>query len=469
MTAHFPLTAGVVAEACQGRLLAGRPTEPLGAFSTDTRTLRPGDAFIALVGPHFDGHQFVGEAASRGAAAVLVSTVDALADHRAGNAAVILVPDTLGALQSLARHVRRVSGARVVAVTGSAGKTTTKEATAALLSLRYRTMRNRGNLNNHIGLPLSLLELQDGHEMAVVELGMNHAGEIARLVAIAEPDVRVWTNVGNAHLEHFESVDAIADAKAEVLNDADAETVFVANADDPRVTARIAGFPGRVVTFGVEQSADVRAVSVHSRGVEGQDAVVRTLAGELGLSLRLPGAGHLANVLAAIAVALHFNVPPSAIVERVSTLAPAHHRGELVRLARGIRLLDDCYNSSPSALAQALQVVAATQVSGKKVAVLGEMLELGTWSEALHRECGRAVEAAGITRLVTVGATAAAVLAREAVAAGLDPRAVVHVADSDQAIGALASVVGEGDLVLVKGSRGIGLDRVVDRLKVELA
>jgi len=467
VTPAFPLTAGVVADACEGRLIAGDPAGTLRAFSTDTRSLQRGDAFIALIGPRFDGHRFLQDAVSKGASALIVSAGDSLHQADAHGAAVILVRDTLGALQSLARYVRRVSGARVVAVTGSAGKTTTKEATALLLSARYRTMRNRGNLNNHIGLPLSLLDLQNGHEVAVVELGMNHAGEIAQLVSIAEPDVRVWTNVGNAHLEHFDSMDAIADAKAEILLGSGTGTVFVANADDPRVSARVAGFPGRVVTFGIDHDADVRATSIVSRGVEGQEATVRTPSGDVAVHLRLPGRGHLANVLAAIAVALHFEVALPSIVERVATLAPSSHRGELVALAGGVRVFDDCYNSSPGALMQSLDVMATSSAAGRKMAVLGEMLELGAQSADLHRQCGFSAARAGISKLVTVGGAPARALADAALEAGLSRDTIAHVADSTAAIAAVDALLGDGDLVLVKGSRGIGLDRVVAHLVAE--
>src|SRR5262249_47883413 len=202
-------------------------------------------------------------------------------------AAVIEVDDTTVALQSLARTIRRASAAKVVAITGSAGKTTTKDVTSELLATRYRVIRNRGNLNNHIGLPLSLIELTQRPEIAVVELGMNHAGEISTLVGVAEPDVRVWTNVGEAHLGFFASVDAIADAKAEIFEGASASTVLVANADDDRIVARLGGFRGRTVTFGIDHSADVRATNVEDRGIDGTLARVTTPRGAIGLETPL--------------------------------------------------------------------------------------------------------------------------------------------------------------------------------------
>jgi UDP-N-acetylmuramoyl-tripeptide--D-alanyl-D-alanine ligase len=469
MTALVPLTAAAVALACGGRLAAGNPATLFSTFSSDSRTLRAGDAFIALQGPTYDGHAFVSDAVARGARGVIASAPAAVAGVRAADVAIILVDDTLGALHALARHVRRASAARVVAITGSAGKTTTKEIAATLLATRYRTLRNRGNLNNHIGLPLSLLELQAGADVAVVELGMNHAGEIATLVAIAEPDIRVWTNVGTAHLAHFGTMDAIAAAKAEILEAATPASVLIANADDPRVMQHVARFAGRTVTFGVESPADVGALAVQDRGIDGQRARVQTPAGEVEIEFALPGRGHLANLLAAVAVAVEFSVPLDAIARAAAGMRAATHRGEVLHLARGVRVFDDCYNASPSALLGTLQIVAATGARGRKLAVLGEMLELGPQAETLHHECGRAAATSGIQRLIVVGGPPARALGEGAREAGLSRDAVTHVESSVEAAELIAREVHEGDLVLVKGSRGVHLERVVERLQAELA
>src|SRR5690349_3148059 len=245
-----PLGAGWVASAMNGALVSGDVSRTLSGVSIDTRTLSPGDLFVAVRGERFDGAQFAAAAIDAGAAGVVVPRGwRAAAGANVRGAAVIEVDDTTSALQMLARAIRRDSGAKVVAITGSAGKTTTKEATSELLSTRYRVIRNRGNFNNHIGLPLSLVELRRRPEIAVVELGMNHAGEISTLVRIAEPEVRVWTNVGDAHVGFFASVDAIADAKAEIFEGARPSDLLVANADDGRIAARMPAFGGRVSTF----------------------------------------------------------------------------------------------------------------------------------------------------------------------------------------------------------------------------
>jgi UDP-N-acetylmuramoyl-tripeptide--D-alanyl-D-alanine ligase len=463
----FTLAPGEVAAAMRARPIGAPAARAITSVSIDSRTLRPGDLFFAIRGPRFDGHAFVGDAVSRGASAVVVSDPAAVAALE--GVAGLLVGDTVEALQALASHVRRRSGARVVAITGSAGKTTTKEATAALLDGPHVVLRNRGNLNNHIGLPLSLVDLTAGAGVAVVELGMSHAGEIRQLVRIARPEIRVWTNVGTAHLEYFATQDAIAEAKAEILDDAGPDTVFVANADDPRVIARAATFPGRVVSFGLNEGAGVRAVDIEDRGFDGIGATVRTPSGAFPVSTSLAGRSHLLNVLAAIAVAVQFHVPFEDIAAKVASLRPAPQRGEVLRLRGDVTIIDDSYNSSPAALQQLIDVSARHASSRRVVAFLGEMLELGPASETLHRECGVAVAAAGIDRLVAVGADPARALAAAAIGAGLPASAVSSVSSSEAAAALVADVVGAGDLVLVKGSRGLRMERVVERLAAEFA
>src|SRR4029077_6784505 len=273
------LTADWVAAQMGGAVTAGDAAREFGDVSIDTRTLKAGDLYVGIRGERFDGAAFAAAAIDAGAAGVVVPRGGpAPVEH---GAVVIEVDDTTAALQALAHGIRRASGTKVVAITGSAGKTTTKEATSEFLEARYRVVRNRGNFNNHIGLPLSLIELRQRPEMAVVELGMNHAGEISTLVRVAEPDVRVWTNVGEAHLGFFASLDAIADAKAEIMEGAAASTLLVANADDERIVARTGAFRGRVVTFGIERDADVRASGVVDRGIDGTSAHVSTPKGDI--------------------------------------------------------------------------------------------------------------------------------------------------------------------------------------------
>ena len=465
------LTAGSIAGVVGGTLLTGDAARVVDAVSIDTRTLAQGALFFAIRGPRFDGHAFVGAAIEAGASGVVVSGPIEMPRAPAGGPepVVIRVGDTVAALQALGSYVRRLSGARVVAVTGSAGKTTTKEAAADFLAGRYEVFRSQGNLNNHLGVPLSLVELRRRPDVAVVELGMNHAGELSRLVAIAEPDVRVWTNVAEVHSEFFPSIDAIADAKAEILEGARDDTVLVANADDPLVMARAKRFRGTTLTFGIDSAADVRAVQVRDEGLDGSSATVQTPAGRTLLRTPLLGRGNLANVLAATTVALHLGVPLDVVALRAAQLKPAANRGEVLRLAGGITLVDDSYNSNPRALERVLEVVGHETRSARRIGVLGEMLELGERSVELHEASGRAAARAGLQFLITIGGSPAAALARAAVEAGMPASSVRHVAASADAVPLALELARPGDLVLVKGSHGVRMDLVVERLKAEFA
>jgi UDP-N-acetylmuramoyl-tripeptide--D-alanyl-D-alanine ligase len=456
------LTPEWVARAVGGRLTGAEAGTEIREVVIDSRQAGPGDLFVAIKGPRFDGHDFVAEVLERGAVAAIVEKSDL-------KGALIEVGDTVRALQDLAHAVRMASGTRVIAITGSAGKTTTKETIAAFLERRKTVVKNKGNLNNHIGLPLSLMQTRTAPDVAVMELGMNHAGEISALVAIAEPDVRVWTNVGDAHLGFFASPDAIADAKAEILERASASTVLVSNADDPRVTARIGGFAGRTITFGVSESADVRAAAVEDRGLSGMRARVMTPAGEVVLESPLLGRGNLSNVLAATAVAVDSGIALDDIAESAARLQPAARRGAVARLANGVTVVDDSYNSSPAALATALGVIKSASGATRKIAVLGEMLELGDHSARLHTDSGRVAAQSGIGRLCAIGGSPARALAAAAIAAGMPAEAVTWFASSEEAAPVIAGAVEPGDLVLVKGSRGIRTDVVADRIKAENA
>jgi UDP-N-acetylmuramoyl-tripeptide--D-alanyl-D-alanine ligase len=483
------LRAGWVAEAMGGDLVSGDPACDLTGVSIDTRTLGPGELYVAIRGERFDGADFAAAALAAGAGGVVVPrgrgrnlaqglavaqpprTADAGPESgvTAVDPLVIEVDDTTSALQALAHRVRRESGTKVVAITGSAGKTTTKEVTAEFLAVRYRVIRNRGNFNNHIGLPLSLIDLRQRPEIAIVELGMNHAGEISTLVRIAEPEVRVWTNVGDAHLEFFGSLDDTADAKAEILEGASGSTLLVANGDDERIMTRAAAFAGRLVTFGIDRPAAVRASAIVDRGVEGTSARIDTPRGTFEMTTPLVGRGNLANVLAATAVAVELDVPLEAIAERAQRLEPAARRGQIIRLPSGVTIIDDSYNANPTATRQALDVLGREGAAARRVAVIGEMLELGDRATALHEDVGRAAAKSNVDLLLSVGGEPAASLARAAVAAGMPAGSVRYFATSGDAADAAADLVRPGDLVLVKGSRGVRTDRVVERLKVERA
>lgn len=458
-----------LALAVDGQLLTGRSDGELDGFSIDSRRIARGDFFLAIRGDRFDGHDFVDEAVRKGAAGVIVSNRSAVPSITPAGSelTVIVVSDTTRALQTIARHVRRRAGTRVVAITGSVGKTTTKELAAAFIATQYHVVRNAGNLNNHIGLPLSLLELRCKPDVAVVEFGMNHSGEIRMLVDIAEPNVRVWTNVAEAHSAFFASMDAIADAKAEVLEGAGPDDHLVANADDPLVMARIDHFPGTVTTFGVANAADVRASAVDDAGLNGVRASVETPVGSGRLRSSLIGVGNVANALAAIGVALQFHIPLDAMLRVLATFEPPSRRGAVIRLTGGVTVVDDSYNSNPTALKQALVSLGRSAGHRRRVAVLGEMLELGARSQSLHYVCGRLAAESGFDHIVTVGGVDVMALASAAKAAGLAAGAVTTCATSEEAADVVARLVEKDDLVLVKGSHGTRTEVVVDRLKAD--
>jgi UDP-N-acetylmuramoyl-tripeptide--D-alanyl-D-alanine ligase len=454
------LAAATIAAAMNGRLVAGDEERYVTGFSIDSRTLASGDVFFAIVAKR-DGHDFVPAALKRRAAGVVVSTAVAVGED--SDSFVIEVADTTKALQDLARWVRRESGAKVVAITGSAGKTTTKDTIAEFVGKKYRVVKNTGNLNNHLGLPLSLLELRHGGDVAVMELGMNHAGEIRTLVGVAEPEVRVWTNVGEAHIGYFGSTAAIADAKAEILEAATGGTLLIANADDPLVMARVPAFAGRTVTFGTSAPATVRGVDIEDLGLDGSRARLVTPAGERNLTVPLLGRGHLMNVLCAAATALEMGIDLDDIVSTAAQLKPSSKRGAVLKLPKGVTVIDDSYNSSPSALRRALEVVARSWAT-RRIAVLGEMLELGELSLSLHEDCGRVAAVSKLSKLVTVGGDPARAMGQAAIAAGMPRQSVAHFDTSTAAAAAVASLVAAGDVVLVKGSRGTRTDLVVERL-----
>ncbi|MFO7300897.1 MAG: UDP-N-acetylmuramoyl-tripeptide--D-alanyl-D-alanine ligase [Acidobacteriota bacterium] len=461
MAARVDLTAAMVAECTGGRLAVGEPATTFAAVSIDTRTLAPGALFVALAGERFDGHDFVDRAVDAGAAGLLVARLPAAPR----DVAVIVVDDTLAALQALGRAVRRASGARVVAITGSAGKTTTKEITAELIAASgARVHRTRGNLNNHIGLPLTLIEMAPGCDVAVVELGMNHAGEIRRLVEIAEPEIRVWTNVGDAHVGHFGSREAVAEAKAEVLEDASGRATVVANADDPLVMHHVRRSPLRRVTFGESSGADVRAVEVVDHGYDGVEARIETPAGAVDVTLPLPGRVNLSNLLAAVAAASECGVPLDVVPAVAARLTPVARRGTSTTLPGGVRVIDDSYNASPAALEAAIAALAATPSDGRRVLVVGEMLELGDRAADLHESCGAAAARAGVSLIAAIGGPAMDRFVEAARRGGVPPSAIHRFVDSRTAAGAVAGLLRPGDVVLVKGSRGTRTDVVVDHL-----
>jgi UDP-N-acetylmuramoyl-tripeptide--D-alanyl-D-alanine ligase len=427
------------------------------SVSIDSRTVEPGALFVAIVGPRFDGHDYVAEAARRGAAAAMV--------HRDGAAPhpLLRVPDTTRALGELARSVREAARVPVAAITGSAGKTTTKDMAAGLLSVRGPVLKTEGNLNNQYGLPLTLLRLAPEHRFAVLELGMSAAGELRALTAIARPDAAVITLVAPVHLEFFPSLAAIAEAKAEILEGLGPDGVAVLNGDDEQLRRVGRAHRGRVVWFGRERAFEVSAERWRGT-VHGMRFDLRIGGATVDVALPFAGPHHLTYFLAAAAVAHHFGLAADEIAARAPALQPASHRGQVRRLRGGVTLLDDCYNSNPVAVEAAVTALTLS-APGRRVAFLGDMLELGPTGPELHREVGRRV-GPKLDVLAAVGPLAASFLegARES---EQPPAQLAAFADAAGAAAASA-LVRPGDAVLVKGSRGVRLEAVVDALVARL-
>ena len=425
------------------------PGKRISGWSIDSRTVAPGDLFIALRGENHDGHDYVNAALEKGAAGAVV-------ERDLGIPALLIVEDTLAALQKLAGWARCRWGGRVVAVTGSAGKTTTKDVIAQLVAVEMAVGKTIGNLNNHVGLPLSILRLPDESRVAVLEMGMNHAGEIRALCRIARPDAGVVTNVGYAHVEAFGSIEAVARAKRELIEELPADGVAVLNADDPLVAAFRAVHRGSVVTFGLSENADVRAEDVEL-GVE----TVRFRCGGVRFESPLVGRHGVSNVLAGLAVAQVFAIPLERLREAVRSLAPGKMRGERVE-HNGVVIWNDSYNSNPEAARAMIDVLRSTPAR-RRVAALGEMLELGPSTEPLHRDIGRYVTAQGIDVLVGIRG-AARFMVEEAVRAGLSDGAAYFFENPAQAGDFLRGILREGDAVLFKGSRGVKVERALERV-----
>jgi UDP-N-acetylmuramoyl-tripeptide--D-alanyl-D-alanine ligase len=388
---------------------------PVTGVSIDSRTIQPGELFVAVRGASTDGHLYIDQALAAGAAGVV-------AEHDG----TITVKDSLAALQALGAETRRRWGKKVVAVTGSVGKTTTKEMIAAVLARRYRVLKTEGNFNNEYGLPLSLLRLQDADEIAVLELGMSHAGEIAALAKLCRPDVGVVTCVAPVHLEFFDSVDAVARAKYELIEALPPDGVAVLNADDARVAAF--AFAGCRVMYGLANTPP-------------------------GLEVPLPGRHNVLNALAAIAVGSLFDVSLDEAKAALRDFHPAKMRGEIVA-SRGARLVNDCYNSNPVAALAMLDWLMETPNAGRRAAVLGEMLELGPAAAQLHREVG--ARARTLDLLIGVRGLAREII----VGAGRGD----FVETPEEAAAILDTWIRPGDLVLFKASRGVRLERALTAL-----
>ncbi len=458
-----------------GTLISGDQETVLTGISTDSRTTRHGDLFWALRGERYDGHDFAPKAIEQGAAGIVVqndkvrleyaakdTNSDALSSR---NPVVISVDDTLEALGELAAWWRRRHDLKVVAITGSSGKTTTKEMVSAILNIGNMTLKNQGNFNNLIGLPLTLLKLKGDHKRAVLEMGMNRRGEISRLTEIADPDVGVILNVGMAHLEGLSDLDGVAKAKTELIEKISSRGLVILNGDDGPLMKRASIFLKQKMTFGLRQGNDVRAANIKNDGPEGIrfDLIYRDNCWPV--QIKVPGFHNLQNALAAAAVGFSLNEAPENIRKGLGTFFGIKGRFQVASIADGIILIDDTYNSNPSSLSAALDAVIPIMSGGGRLIVgLGEMMELGNATINAHREAGKKVAGAGASSFFAMGKHAREMI-NSARIAGIPADRLKVIETHDEMVKEIADTMREGDLIFLKGSRKMGLEKVVEGLR----
>ncbi len=454
--------------AVKGERMIGELSQTFQGVSIDSRTMQPGELFVCIKGDRFDGHAFLNRVIANQAAGVVVSDKEALksAPLKEKGAFAVAVPDTLHALQALAAYHRSRSPVRVVGVTGTNGKSTAKEMIAGITSTRFNTLKTQGNLNNHIGLPLSLLKLEGSHEVAVLEMGMSAAGEIARLAEIARPEIGVITNISRAHMIDLKSLQDIQAAKGELFQALDENGTAVVNADDPLVRELAQNIRARVLTFGIDQPADIRAQDIRPQGENGFDFKVRTPGGTVPIHLPLLGRFNIYNALAAVAVGQVLGIAPERMNEGLQNLRMLRQRNEVVR-HHGIIFLNDTYNANPQSVREAMRTLDQFDAPGKKFLVMGDMLELGDETEPAHRQIGAEAAALSFDGFVCVGESAR-LAGESALASGMNAARVALFNEHQEAVDYLAERVGPGDCLLFKGSRGVRMEQVLEGLMKQI-
>jgi UDP-N-acetylmuramoyl-tripeptide--D-alanyl-D-alanine ligase len=449
------LTMRELAEMTNGEVVQN-PDVVISSVVIDSREVKPNSVFFAIKGERLDGHQFISQALQTARGAVVAQLPPSLPRDKG----IVRVADTTTALQELARSIRNRYHFLLIAITGSAGKTTTKEMIATLAGTERRTFKSWGNFNNLIGCPLCIDNTPDDAEVVVSEMGMNHKGEIATLASLVQPDVGVYTNIGPVHIEFFGTIEKIAEAKRELLENLAPDATVVLNVDNEYVMNISRNFQGKKVTYGIDHPADFRPTNIVERGLLGTRF---TLQGRT-FDLSLPGRHNLENLLAAIATARAIGVSWEGIQRGVRDMKPAYHRGVVIPW-RGATLFDDTYNSNPYALSRALTLLQQADVQGRRIAVIGDMLELGDGEAEYHHQAGRAIPR-DVDVVVGVGRRSQALLdgARHA---GFTEERLYHFDNAEAAGAFLESFIRPGDLVLVKASRGIGLDKIITMLEAD--
>ena len=465
MTARWgDIHAQDIATASGGECTAGDSSVRLHGISTDTRTLSPGSLFWALKGERFDGHDFIEQAIDQGAAGVVIEK-GSRAKNRAGKrVAVIEVADTLNGLGDFAKWWRRQHPVPLAAVTGSMGKTTTKEMTAKILERTGRTLKNPGNFNNLIGLPLTLLSMERGHQRAVLEMGMNRPGEIGRLTDIADPDIGLITNVGRAHLEGVGTIEGVARAKFEMMENMSSRSRRIINGDDPLLLERASEYGDTLFTYGLGIKNDMRAEGIQNLGIQGISFDLVQAQQRIEVRIGIPGRHHVYNALAAAAIAYCMEGSFECIAEGLASFKGVKGRFQVRNISGGITLVDDSYNSNPSSLEAALESLNALARNGGRIILgLGEMLELGEETDSAHFAAGEMAAESGAEYLIAIGDHADSVI-NGARRKGCPPDRALRAYDQKEMVDRLKRILKPGDILLVKGSRMVGLEKVIQSL-----
>ncbi len=456
-----------IIEATKGQLLTNSSINldaEINGVSTDTRTIKKGELFIPLVGEMFDGHYFVDEAIEKGASAVLIHREDAkFLPELFSEVAVVKVADTLRALQDLASFQRNRFNIPVVAVTGSNGKTTTKDMIALVLSEKFKVLKTQGNLNNEIGLPLTLLGLEDSHEVAVVEMGMNHLGEIHRLAEIARPNIGVITNIGVSHIQNLGTRENILKAKMEIFDFFTSEDKAILNGDDEFLSKIANELPYQIKYYGTSDIASIKAQDIKLLGEQGISYNLN-IEGEIHpMEIPIPGKHNVYNSLAAAAVGSIMGIAMADIAKSLKSYRPGNMRLNIFTTDSNIKVIDDVYNASPDSMKASIEVLKDLG-QGRKIAILGDMLELGDYSQKGHTEVGEVVAHKGIDILITVGQESKFIVTG-ASSCGMDNRNIIHLESNKDVIEYLDTLIEQGDRILVKGSRGMKMEEIVEYLR----
>jgi UDP-N-acetylmuramoyl-tripeptide--D-alanyl-D-alanine ligase len=451
-------------KAIDGEIVIGSGEKFFRGVSIDSRTIKKDELFVCINGGRFDGHNYIEEARNKKAAAIILSDGSGVASGKGEAPLIVRVKDTLKALQELARFYRKQIPVKVIGITGTNGKSTTKEMTAAIMETKFKTIKTEGNLNNHIGLPLNLFNLSRGDEIAVLEMGMSAIGEIKRLAEIAKPEIGVVTNISEGHLVHLKTLKKVQEAKGELFDSLNENGTAIVNADDPLVLELAESIKAKVMTYGIYNKADIKAEDILPVGREGFKLSVRFFDKNILMPIPFLGECNIYNALAAMAVSWSFGVEPDDIKHGIMNAKLLANRFEIIEYG-GMVIINDSYNANPRSMKEALKVLANYKCKGRHFFIVGEMLELGDLAESAHKDLGEDVASCSIDYLVTVGELSAHVV-KSAVFAGMNKKNTATTSGHECAVAFIKKHSRPGDCLLVKGSRGSKMEEII-RLLVD--